>query len=67
MKPRHDVREYVSAALSAGWRVEKTGKSHFKFVPADPTKPVVVHAGTSCSQRGLKNFIAALRRSGLEV
>lgn len=60
-----DLRELKRLALDQGWRVEPTNGSHWKFVPADKTKPIVVLPGTSCSRVGLRNALSALKRSGL--
>lgn len=64
---RAEVRELRRLAESQGWRVEQTRSGHWRFVPPDPRKPVVVLAGTSVSASGIRNARASLRRSGLAV
>ena len=63
-----DVRNLIDKAKDAGWRVEFTANNHVRLYPPDPSKPSV---GTGMSKsmdpHALKNFRAALRRSGLDV
>lgn len=60
-----DMRDIERAAREQGWRVERTAKGHVRFVPPDPTMPIVVASGTPGDRRAIRNLLAALRRSGL--
>lgn len=60
-------RELAEIAVSQGWRVEMTEKGHWRFVPPDRTKRIVIMPGTSVSRSGMRNALADLRRSGLVV
>lgn len=60
-------KDIVRLALGQGWRVEQTKSSHWKFVPPDATKKIVVTGGTPSDHRALKNFLADLKRQGLRV
>lgn len=60
-----DFRKIQKAAREQGWRVERTRSGHWRFVPQDPSKPIVHAAGTPSDVRGIRNLLADLRRSGL--
>lgn len=60
-------KDIIRYALGQGWRVEQTRSSHWKFVPPDTTKQIVVMSSTPSDHRAIKNFIAQLRRSGLNL
>ena len=65
---RRDAREVEGLAEIAreqGWRIERTRGGHWRFVPPDPTREIVVMSGTASDWRAVRNFRAALRRSGL--
>ncbi|WP_166345207.1 hypothetical protein [Phytoactinopolyspora limicola] len=49
-----------------GWRYDASGKGHPRLYPADITKSPITIAGTPGDQRGLRNFIAQVRRAGGE-
>jgi predicted RNA binding protein YcfA (HicA-like mRNA interferase family) len=61
-----DLKELKRLAEAQGWRVEPTKGSHWKFIPPDKTKQMVVLPGSSCSRVGLRNALSALKRSGLQ-
>jgi len=60
-------REIAEVAVSQGWRVEQTEKGHWRFIPPDRTKRIVILPGSSVSRSGMRNALADLRRSGLVV
>lgn len=60
-------RELAEIAISQGWHVEQTKSGHWRFIPPDTTKRIVVLPGTSVSRSGMRNALADLRRSGLIV
>ena len=60
-------QELQEIARAQGWRVERTEKGHWRFVPPDKSKRIVVLPGTSVSRSGTRNALADLRRSGLIV
>lgn len=60
-------RELAEIAIAQGWRVEQTEKGHWRFIPPDRTKRIVILPGTSVSRSGTRNALADLRRSGLVV
>lgn len=60
-------RELAAIATRQGWRVETTEKGHWRFIPPDKTKRIVILPGTSVSRVGMRNSVAELRRNGLVV
>lgn len=60
-------REIAQIAIAQGWRVEQTEKGHWRFIPPDKTKRIVIMPGTSVSRSGTRNALADLRRSGLVI
>jgi hypothetical protein len=46
-----DFREIRKAAREQGWRVELTSKNHWRFVPPDPSQPMVYTGGTPSDWR----------------
>lgn len=61
------LKDLRRAAEQQGWTVEASKGGHWKFIPPDKTKPMVVLPGTSVSRCGMRNALSALRRSGLEL
>jgi hypothetical protein len=57
-------KELEQAAQEQGWQTGRTRRGHLRWVPPDPTKPIVVGSGTPGDHRAMKNFLAQLRRSG---
>lgn len=57
------LRKISAEARKQGWGVERTAKSHIKFVP--PSGPLIYSAGTPSDPRGMKNLESRLRRQGL--
>ncbi len=64
---KHVVKELKKLAEEQGWTVEPTKGAHWKFIPPDRTKPMVVLAGTSCSRVGRRNALALWKKSGLDL
>jgi hypothetical protein len=60
-------KELIHVARRQGWHVEITGGGHLKFVPRDPTKPIVYTSMTPGDRRSWLAARARLRRSGLRV
>lgn len=67
MSSPSDLRRLVRDLESQGWRVDKTVKGHWRFIPPDGKTPPVYCAGTTSSESGWRNTIAALRRAGARV
>lgn len=61
------INEFIRTALRSGWRVEGGGAWHYKLIPPDRGKPMVVLPASASDGNGWKNARAALRRSGLNV
>jgi predicted RNA binding protein YcfA (HicA-like mRNA interferase family) len=59
-----NFRDVVKDAKRQGFRVTLTKKSHWEFLPPDPTKEIVIAPGTPSDKRSILNLIAQLRRSG---
>jgi hypothetical protein len=59
-----DFKDVRKEAERQGWRTEQTKSGHWRFIPPDPTKPMVVTSSTPSDHRTLMNFIAELRRKG---
>ena len=60
-----DLKRVAALLNSLGWQCGQTKSAHWRFVPPDPDKPIVVTGGTPSDHRAVKNFIAGLKRSGL--
>jgi len=54
------------AAEAQGWIVERTKGKHWRFIPPDRTKRMVVTGGTPSDMRSIRNFLADLRRQGFQ-
>ncbi len=59
-----DIRKIEKAAREQGWRVERTKKGHWRFIPPDPNKKIVLGSGTPGDQRAIRNLLANLKREG---
>ena len=55
------------AAHPAVARIERTKSGHWSVYPVDVSMPSVIVSSTPSDRRGLKNTIAQLRRSGIDV
>ena len=58
------VKELVDAAEDQGWKINKTKKNQYQFIPPDLNQEMVVLAGTASDVRALDNMISRLKRSG---
>jgi predicted RNA binding protein YcfA (HicA-like mRNA interferase family) len=57
-----DIRK---EAEQQGFRVERTNKSHWKFIPPDPDKPIVIGSSTPHNEFGArKALMRQLKHSG---
>ena len=61
-----DFREVMEEAQLQGWVVERTKSNHWRFKPPNGG-PMVVFSGSPGDWKGFRNFVAALRRGGLDV
>lgn len=64
---RKDIDELRSLAAMQGWNVEKTGSGHWKFVPPDPNKRIVITSSTPSDRQAIHRMRADLRKSGLDL
>ncbi|UCC74970.1 MAG: hypothetical protein JSV86_10590 [Gemmatimonadota bacterium] len=62
-----DMRRLVRLAKDQGWRVTRTRRNHYRFCPPRTDSDCVVTSGTPGSQRSIRQAVARLRRSGLEI
>lgn len=61
-------RRVVNVLIDQGWRYEPpAGGGHFKVIPPDPTKPMVVSGSTPSDYKGRLNWITNLRTSGAKI
>ena len=60
-------RDIMNAAKTQGWRIERTSKGHWQFIPPVKGQPIVVTSGTPSDHRETKNFLSDMRRSGLDM
>ncbi len=60
-------RDIVEAAKQQGWRIEQTGKGHWKFVPPNRKVRMFFTGGTPSDNRWIKKVRSDLRRLGLQV
>jgi len=58
------VKQLRRAAEAQGWKVEQTRSGHWRFVPPDRAKPIVIVSGTPSDHRSMRNSLAMLKRSG---
>lgn len=61
-----DLRKLIRQAEKEGWRVE-TRKNKVMFFPADKSAEVITVHLTPSDWRAMRNFVALLRRAGLDV
>jgi predicted RNA binding protein YcfA (HicA-like mRNA interferase family) len=61
-----DLRDFEKAAKRQGWRITRTKRGHAQFWPPDPDVPPATFSGTPGDQAAIRNFLAELRRRGLE-
>ena len=59
-------RDICDSCVRQGWRIEKTGKNHWRFIPPDKASPMVIASGTPSDARARNNLTSQLRRSGLK-
>lgn len=62
---RRRLEEIAAAAIRQGWRVERTAKRHYRFLPPDKSTRSFVTGGTPSDRRSVMNIEAQLRRAGL--
>ncbi len=67
MTRRGEVRQLARRARAQGWRVETLANGHYRFIPPDRSKPMIVTGGTPGDQDFIRNLVADLRRLGLSV
>jgi hypothetical protein len=59
-----DYRDLIDFAERAGWKVDRTKKSHLRFTPPHGG-PQIIGAGTAGDYRSFLNLVSLLRRAGL--
>lgn len=59
-----DWKKLEKAAREQGWKIDRTKKG-IRLVPPDPTKAIVIIHGSPSEQRGLRNKLSEMKRSGL--
>ncbi len=59
-----DFKKIVKAAREQEWKVERTQKGHWRLIPPDSSKQIVVFGGTPSDQRAIKNGLAVMKRQG---
>ncbi len=62
-----EFQRLVDAAREQGWKVEKTEKNHWRFLPPDRKMSQVIAASTPSDHRWLKNLRSHLRQRGLQA
>lgn len=67
MRPAKEMRKLADALEAQGWKVTKTTKGHYRFVPPDPEKRIVHTGGSPSDHRAFKNLKADLRRQGADI
>lgn len=60
-----EMKQLRAAAEAAGWRVERSGGNHLKWIP--PTGGAVFTSATPSDRRAAANMRRDLRRYGLDV
>jgi hypothetical protein len=60
-----EYREIVAYQIERlGWRYDPKGKGHPVLYPADKAHGAIRMAQTPSDRRGIKNFVAVVRRAG---
>lgn len=59
-------RDIVDAAVTQGWRVDKTNKGHWRFIPPGPGE-IIITSGTPSDKRAVHNCLARLKRAGFST
>lgn len=59
-----DIKKVAREAERQGWRVDRTSKGHWRFIPPDPQGRICIHSGTPGDRRGIHNLVAEMRRQG---
>lgn len=63
-----EVKAIVDKLLAQGWTVETDANGHYTATPPDKTKrKVTIPSKPNKQNRGWKNMISALRRSGADL
>lgn len=67
MNIRYDskFRDLVEAAKKQGFTIERTKGNHWKFIPPDKTKVIVIVAGSPSDFRAINKITSRLKNSGL--
>jgi hypothetical protein len=60
-------KDVQKAARKQGWRVERCGNNHLRFIPPDPEAGIIHTGGTDQDVRARRNLIAEMRRTGCFV
>ncbi len=61
-----NFRSIKAAAELQGFKATQTGTGHWKFVPPQKGRTIVVTSSTPSDHRSLNNFLSRLRRSGFD-
>lgn len=59
-----DARKLAAKAKKAGWRIEGGGDRHYKWIPPDGTRQIIVPTSGS-SHRNLISLRRVLRQKGV--
>jgi hypothetical protein len=62
-----DFRRLRRRLAAEGWIVSLSHKGHYRFVPPDRSREIVVWSGTPSDWRSYRNAIGQLRRSGARI
>ncbi len=66
MSAKGDLKKIRKRAIDEGWHVKKR-KEYWLFFPPDKAIGPCSVAGTPSSQRSWRNFLACLKRKGLDL
>lgn len=61
MKIPKDLRKIRRQAEANGWVIKPTKNSHTMWIPPDPDKDIVIHAGSPSDPRAIKNHLSRLK------
>jgi predicted RNA binding protein YcfA (HicA-like mRNA interferase family) len=59
-----DLAKVIREARRQGWKVERTRKSHWRFVPPEAGRRILVTSGTPSDHRTMANHLARMIREG---
>lgn len=61
---RINMKSLAFELESQGWKVKQTNNGHWRFIPPDPSKNIVIASSTPSCAYAMKNILSDLKRNG---